>query len=128
ELDLDRDHAIAAPVRGTRDLALAIGRFDLREAAVEIAAARNHGALVRRPRADLAAARARREVRIRFLFGRLHHRALDLHLAFERGPEEAERHARVLGDLRAFAAVVVRVEDEAVLVEAFEQNDARHDD
>src|SRR6185503_12096142 len=88
ELDLERDDAIAAPVWGAGDLALAVGVFDLSEAAVEIAAAGDDGALARGPGADLAAARAGGEVGVRFLLGRLHYRTLDAHLAFEGGPEE----------------------------------------
>ena len=64
ELDLDRDHAVAAPVRRARNLALAIVGLDLREAAVEVAAAGDDRALIRGPGADLAAARPRRKVRV----------------------------------------------------------------
>src|SRR5262249_9041845 len=49
---------------------------------------------------------------------------LDANLAAERLPVEGERRTRVEGELRSLATVVVRVEDEAALVERLQQNEA----
>ena len=50
---------------------------------------------------------------------------LDPHLAAERAPVEQHRRPRVLGDLLALAAEVVRVEDESALVEALQEHHPR---
>ena len=52
-------------------------------------------------------------------------RAGDPHLPFELAPEEQQARARVGARSRPLRAVVVGVEDEAVLVDALEQHGAR---
>src|SRR5678816_2509638 len=64
----------SAPVRRTRNRAAFVLAFRGVVALLELGAAREHLALLRRPRADLAAARTAREVRVRLVLGHeLHH-------------------------------------------------------
>ena len=95
-----------------------------RSARVEIAGLRHRTALQRGPRAELASARPRREVRVRLLVAHLARSPLDAHLALQRLPVKAHRRLRMREQLAALAALVVRVEDEAALVHSLEQQDA----
>ena len=65
------------------------------------------------PRADAAAARARRVVLVRLRVGDGLHGALDAHLQLQRLPEQAERRVRVRRQLARLAALQVGVEHEA---------------
>ncbi len=75
-------------------------------------------------RADLGAARPRREVRVRLLVRHGRDGALDPHLAAERVPEEEQGRARVRLELRSLAARRVRMEDKPAVVEALGEHHA----
>src|SRR3954447_17002314 len=64
ELDRVRLHRVAAPERGPRHVAALEAALLLGDRLVELLAARDRAALVRRPGADLAAARALGEVAV----------------------------------------------------------------
>ena len=121
---------IAAPVRRTRHRDAFEALLELGDARFERAAIRQRLRLQRRPRADLAAARARREIRVGF--GR--RTAFDTSpstrtctCSREQLPVEAQRNLRMRGELRALGAFVVREEAEAVRIDALQQHDARRD-
>ena len=124
ELDRARDDAESGPVRRPRHGHARESRLDLGDARLEIARVLDRPALLRRPRADLAAARARREVRVRLGVAHRLRGALDAHLHLERLPVEAQRGALRRQQLAPLSALVVRVEDEAALVDVLEQDDA----
>ena len=124
ELDRLRVEHVAAPPVGEWHFVAETG-LRLREGRVELGLAPERGALPRRPCAEAAARVARREVGLRLGARDLLHRAGHEHLpAGLRVPEEGERGVRVGGELAALAALVVREEDEAPLVHAFEENRA----
>src|SRR6185312_10235988 len=128
ELERFRRDAEAAPVRGERNFALAVLGFKLAQAVFEPRTIRDHLTLMRRGGAELAAACSAVEVGFRF-FGRgALHGAGDADLARQQVPVEEERRTRVLGQLVTLLALVVRVEDEAALIEALEQDGPRRGD
>src|ERR1043165_6803929 len=51
--------------------------------------------------------------------------AFDTNLAPQRRPVKEEADARIVGDVAAFATVVVRVKNESAIVEALQEDDAR---
>ena len=81
-----------------------------------------HRALARRPRAQLRLARPRGEVRVGL--GRSTRSAVPVAFTWRSSslPQEHEAGVRVLGELPALAAVVVREEHEAALVDAAQQH------
>ena len=119
------DDAVAAPVRRARDVATLEARGDGGELRLEMRAVRDDRGLLRRPRAELAAARTRAKVGLGLLAGRLLRRADDLQLPLEQDPEEVRGDAGILGDRVPLRALVVREEREAALVEPLQEDDAR---
>src|ERR671926_1709194 len=91
ELDPVRHEAKAGPVRWASDRAVGKFRLELGEPALQLRWVAQRLALERRPGADLAAARARREVGVRFLVRHLLDAPLEPDLALERLPVEAHR-------------------------------------
>src|SRR5688572_15309792 len=91
ELEPARHAPVAGPERGTCDH-LAFEPFsEFGDTRFELRAADEPIALTRRPRADLAVARARREVCVRLEVADELRVALDAHLAIGEGPVNAER-------------------------------------
>src|SRR5947209_20277102 len=95
ELDALRYQPEARPVRRPRHRTIREARLDLAQPLVECARVLHRLALPRRPRAELAASRARREVRVRLLGAHRLGLTLDPHLALERLPVEAHRRFRM---------------------------------
>src|SRR5213076_2279809 len=87
-------------------------RLEVCDAVLEVARASHRSALARRPRADLAPASARREVRVRFLVRDTRDATLHPHLALELRPVKRHRGAPVRGQLASLAALDVGIEDE----------------
>ena len=113
QLDHLGHDAIAAPVRRARRRRVAVRALDLRDQRLERGPALDHLRLRRRDRAELAAARPRREVRVGRRGVDLLDRAFDPDLAVQRLPEQDERRERMRGEVAALAPVVVREEHEA---------------
>src|SRR3954471_12236187 len=65
---------------------------------------------------------ARAEILLRFLPRDLSDSSADSHLTFPLGPVEQECGARIRPQFGALAALIVRVENEAVLPEALQQH------
>src|SRR5262249_2933386 len=82
------------------------------------------GGLVRRPSPEPRPAAASREVGVGLLGAQSLDRALEPDLAIQRLPQHGERRAGILSELAALAALVVRVEGDAALVDALEQHEA----
>jgi hypothetical protein len=112
-------------VRRTRNVAPRELSLDLGESRIEIGRTRQHLALIRGPRADLAAARARREVLVGFRIIDLLDRALDANLDLERLPMERERSARIRGKLTSLPAAQIGVEYEPAVVHRLEEHESR---
>src|SRR5262249_43244421 len=93
ELDSIRHEAVATPVGRPRDGAR-VARVDLLHARLELLARRERSTLLGGPRPDLALARPRREICVRFGVVDLLDAALDAHLLPRRGPVRAERRER----------------------------------
>ena len=124
ELDAMRNQPKAGPVRRTRDVLALEARLDVAHARLEITRSLDRPALLRRPRADLAPARAAGEVRIRLLARDRPRTPFDAHLPLERLPVKAHRRLRMRDQLAPLAALVVRVENEAFVVHALQQQNA----
>src|SRR5687768_7490681 len=123
ELELLGQHAVPAPPGGPRHrVAVELPRDA--ESRLERRPALDHLALMGRIHAPAALERARREVRVRLGLAHLLHGAADAHLPLDRRPEEQQRRAAVLRQLARLAAVVVRVEHEAALVNALKEHRA----
>src|SRR5690606_1533190 len=123
ELHTVRHHAVATPVRGPLWVVTQIlGEFGI--ACLECFAA-DRLALRRHPGSDARTQGAAAIVFVRLFRAGLLDTAFDAHLALERLPEEEQRGARVTGEFQTFTGLVVGEEDEAALIEAFEQHDAR---
>ena len=101
--------------------------FGLGQAPLEGLARVQRLRLLRRPRAELAAARARGEVGVGLGVADDLDRALDphLHAVAHARPVEQQRRMRIGLQFAALAAVEVGVEDEAARVEGLEQHGAR---
>src|SRR5688572_12516054 len=125
QLDHVGDDAVTAPVGGPRRRRVAELALDALDELLERDPRRDRLRLRRRERAELAAARPRREVRIAVLGRDALDRALDPDLAVERLPEQHERRVRVRGEIAGLAAPVARVERAAAVVELLQQHDAR---
>src|SRR5687767_5959591 len=83
------------PVRRAGNVASVEAGLDLRRQTVELAAGREHVALWRGPRTDLAAPRTRREVGVRLGVADSLDRAAQPHLAMQIEPREHRRGVRV---------------------------------
>jgi len=118
-------HSYVKPPRLSELLPRAPVSERVREALIEDGAVGEDAALRRRPRAELAAARPRGEVRRRLLGADARGAALHTDLAFELRPEEEEGAPRVEVELACLVALVVRVEGEAFAVEPLQEDDAR---
>src|SRR5712692_6475763 len=124
ELDRLRLNAIATPVRRARNIfAVALRQF--RVTLLQRGATFNHFALVRSPRADLAPERTRLKIFFRFVFRNLLDKSFDAHLPLLRQPVGNQARARILGEVRRFAAFVIGVENKTAVVETFQQDDPR---
>src|SRR5581483_10673620 len=105
---------------GARGEALA----GLAHPAVELVAVGQGRALLRGPGAELAQARAGREVGIRGGTRQAVDPSPDAHLAIQLPPVDHERRVRVDGELAPLRGAVVGVEAEAVAIEALEEDHA----
>src|SRR5690606_8047192 len=110
---------------GERDIAVGEALLGLAVARLERLTARDRLALPRRPRGQTARERAAAEVRLRLLARDAGDRAGHADLAVQLRPVEDERRVRVRLQLPPLAALVVRVERKAALVEPLEQHHAR---
>src|SRR3972149_5350670 len=90
ELEGAREDAVAPPGGRTGDLPPLVPRLDLPHPRLERLPERKDPALIRRPRADLGAPRASREVDVRFLGHGFFHRSLDSNLPVQGFPPEEE--------------------------------------
>src|SRR5712692_11180936 len=84
---------------------------------LQLVATFNHLALVRSPRADLAPERTRLKIFFRLVFRNLLDKSFDAHLPLLRQPVGNQTRARILGEVRRFAAFVVGVENKAAFIE-----------
>src|SRR3954463_4710367 len=127
ELDRVGLEQVTAPAGGAWDL---VTRQKALELGLELVATLDRLALARggRGRSRTRGGRGRSRpgrtrgpVRIRLLFRKTPHRALDAHLPAERPPVEDERGAWVVRQLASLPPLVAREEREAVGVGAFQQ-------
>ena len=106
--------ALRFPSKRASTSALAVG---------EVAGVLDRLALNRRPRADLALARPRREVRVGLLVA--HHRHGPRRAPDSRAvPVKAHRRDRMRAQLAPLPALEIRVEHEAALVHRFHEDDS----
>jgi len=124
EFDFVGDEGVAAPVGGAGDFLAGVLGFEFGGAGFEVGAIGDDLALGGGPGADLVGAGAGGEVAFGFVMGEFPDEAAGGDLALACGPEEADGGAVVFGEFLAFAALVVGVEVEAAVVEAFEEDDA----
>jgi hypothetical protein len=82
----------------------------------------DHAALTRRPGADLAAARAAREVGVRELVGQRLDQAAHSQLAVQLHPRQRERAVRVGSQCAPLRRLAVREEPEAALVQPAQED------
>src|SRR5713226_9628918 len=124
ELDRLWLDAITAPMRRARNIfAVALRQFGV--TVLQLVATFNHFALVRSPRADLAPERTRLKIFLRFVFRNLLDKSFDAHLPLLRQPVGHQTRARILGEVRRFAAFVIGEENKSEVVETFQQDDPR---
>ena len=81
-------------------------------------------ALARGPGAQLASDRTRMKISLRFFTRGLFHFSADTNLPVEFNPVKPKRCVRIRVELFPFGAVVIRKEDEAVLIETLQENDS----
>ena len=124
EFDFVGDEGVAAPVGGAGDGFVGVLDFEFGGAGFEVGAIGYDLALGGGPGTDLMGAGAGGEVAFGFVVGEFPDEAAGGDLALACGPEEADGGAVVFGEFLAFAALVVGVEVEATVVEAFEEDDA----
>src|SRR5689334_2971184 len=105
EFDGFGDEAVAAPVRRARYRAGIFARVS-RVAALERRAVRHRLALRRSPCRELAAARARGEILVRFARRHFRNAAVHAHLPLEPAPVEKQARARIASKLASLAAAV----------------------
>src|SRR5271166_3563645 len=125
ELDGRGDDAVSAPVLGAGNLAVGILELEGTNACFQDLAIGNHLALARCPGAQPRAGRAALEVGVGFLDRGPHDRPFDPNLPLQIVPVENQGRVRVGIELAALAALVVREEDEALLVIPAQQYDPR---
>src|SRR5438445_6757291 len=119
ELDALRNHAVAAPVRRP-GRALAMAPAGLFHGGLQRGAARHALALRRGPGGEPGAERPGGEVGVRFPGAQLLDAALDADLPLQVRPEEHQARGGARVELAPLAAAVVRVEDEAAALDAFQ--------
>src|SRR5258706_4134875 len=105
ELDPDGRQAEAAPERWPLDRPSFEAALDFTILFLERLARGQHIALIRRPCAKLAAARAPREICVRFFGSHPLDPAFNPNLLVERRPVKTERRVRVARQLASLAAV-----------------------
>ena len=121
ELDLARQDAIAAPVRRPRRrIAVALARVFHRP--LECSTVRNALALRRGPGGVASAERACDVIRVRVSSLDPRHRAVDAHLTLQVGPHEHQARRAARFELARLAALVIRIEDEAAALDAFQEH------
>ena len=123
ELVFQRFDREAPPDLGPRHRAFAVLRPQPLDPLLELAPPAHDLALPRRARRELRAGRPRFEVAVGLVDRHALDEALDANLAAELVPVEAERRVWVLLQLAALAALVARVEDEALLVRALQEHE-----
>jgi len=123
ELNPVRQEAIPAPEWRQRNLAAVVLSLEPAHSLLEDVPTLDLLALARRPGAKLTAARTCPEVLRRLLLAYALDAAFDANLPSQGMPVEHERSLRVSLELATFPALVVRVEDEAVLVDAMQEDD-----
>src|SRR5438477_985667 len=119
-----RLESITAPVRRQWNWLVAKALGHLRHARIEHTPAIEHLALTRRPCAQLASDRARMKIDLRFVTRGLFHFSTDTNLPVEFDPVKHKRGVRIGLELFPLCAFVIRKEHEAILIEAFQQNDS----
>ena len=125
ELDRRRRDDIAAPVRRSRHGAAGELRGRVGDRRLQHLAPGDDAALRRRPRAELAVERPRREVGVAGRARGARRRPGHPDLALELGPEEHQARRRARVELRRLGALVVGVEGEPVGGHVLQQHDAR---
>src|SRR5829696_6128598 len=124
KLDPIGQEAISAPKWRQRNLAALVLPVEPAHPLLEEVSTLDLLALARGPGAELTTSRPRPEVLRRLAFAHLLDAALDANLSSQRLPVENERGPRVHLELATFPALVVRVEDEAVRLEAMQEDDS----
>lgn len=122
ELDPLRRHAVAAPMRRARDGLAGEALFHLREAGFERRARIQRLGLVAGPSAELRIAGAAREIGIAFGIRGAGDGTFDADLPAQRLPMKEQRDVGVRGQVAGFAAMAIRIEDEAVGAVPLEQH------
>src|SRR5579862_404386 len=122
ELDFAGIDTISSPMFWTLRAGFRIPGLQFRKLGFQSGSRLHDRALFGNGGAEPAAARPRVEILIRFGWCHFGHAAGDANLTVERSPIENQRGIRVFLKLLTFAAFVVREEDEALLVDAFEQH------
>src|SRR5438105_2324523 len=121
EFDRLRHHTVATPVwRPRRRIAIAAARFLHGE--LQGSPIGNALALRRRPGGKARAERPRGEIAVRVLSAHFLGAPFDAHLALEVRPHEYQAGFPPMGEFARFAARIIRIEDEAALLDAFEKH------
>jgi hypothetical protein len=115
ELDLNRRQAEAGPVRRARDCAIAKSRSNACDIRFKMGPVCDRARLIRSPGADLALARAGREIGVGFFFRNRRNMAAHAHLAAQAFPVEQNSGLRVGDQLAALRAFKVGVKNEAAV-------------
>ncbi len=123
-----RQYAVSSPMRRERNRSALKSLCYCRELGLQRPPVRDHFALRRSPRAELAADGSRMEVIFRFFPRRFFHPAADPDLALELRPENVQRRARVFFNLLSLVALVIREENEPALADRFQQDDPHEGD
>src|SRR5437899_2261172 len=113
---------ITAPVRRRWNRLVAEALGHLCHARIEHATCVDYLALTRRPGAQLAAHWARMKISLRFLTRGFRHFSADANLPVQFDPVKPQRRIRIGLELLSFFALVIGKKNEAVVVEAFQQN------
>src|SRR5688500_2681233 len=122
ELHGDRRDPVPAPERGSRDVVARVAGVERGDALHQLVARDELRALPRGPRADPRLARPSGEVGVGLLGADGRDVAGHGDLTVELSPVDGERRPRILGELETLAAPVVRVEGEAVVLDAAEED------
>src|SRR5918992_6803 len=120
ELDLFRRQAVTTPKRRQGHDLIRVPQGQDPQTLVQLGPAGDDLALMRCPCPEPASERSRAEVLLGLRARHGRHQPRNAHLTLELRPIKDERGARVLCELPALAARVVRVEDEAALVDSLQ--------